>query len=236
MLEELKQQVWSANLGIVKHNLVILTWGNISGIDREQGLVVIKPSGVEYDEMKAEDMVVVSLQTGAVVEGNFSPSSDTPTHLELYRAFPKAGGVLHTHSQWATVFAQMGRGIPALGTTHADYFYGEIPCTRRMTDQEIMGEYEHETGRVIVETFRQSDASQCPGVLVHSHGPFAWGKDPQEALHNGMVIEECAMMAWHVMAANGFTAEPIQPSLLDKHYLRKHGKDAYYGQKNARGK
>lgn len=194
MLETLKQQVLQANLLLPKYNLVTFTWGNVSGIDREKGLVVIKPSGVSYEEMKASDMVVVDLD-GRVVEGALHPSSDTDTHLALYKAFPNLGGIVHTHSRWATIFAQQGRGIPALGTTHADYFYGEIPCTRRMTEEEIAGRYELETGHVIVETFADMDPDAIPAALVHSHGPFAWGKDPMEAVHNAVVLEEVAFMA-----------------------------------------
>lgn len=230
MLEQLKQTVLEANLLLPKHGLVTFTWGNVSGIDREQGLVVIKPSGVEYDEMTAEDMVVVSLD-GKRVEGDLNPSSDTPTHLELYKAFPNVGGIVHTHSRWATIFAQAGMGVPALGTTHADYFYGEIPCTRRMTATEIQGEYEKETGTVIIERFAGMNPDDIPAVLVHSHGPFTWGVDAMNAVHNAVVLEEVAMMAWHNLALSGNTIEPMQRVLLDKHYLRKHGANAYYGQK-----
>lgn len=229
MLEQLKKTVLDANLLLPKHGLVTFTWGNVSGIDREQGLVVIKPSGVEYDEMTADDMVVVSLD-GKRVEGKLNPSSDTPTHLELYKAFPNVGGIVHTHSRWATIFAQSGMGVPALGTTHADYFYGEIPCTRRMTDAEIQGEYEKETGTVIIERFAGLNADDVPAVLVHSHGPFAWGTDAMNAVHNAVVLEEVSMMAWHNLSLSGNTIEPMQQVLLDKHYLRKHGANAYYGQ------
>ena len=229
MLEALKERVWQANLLLPQYNLVTFTWGNVSGIDRERGLVVIKPSGVEYDAMTAEDMVVVDLE-GKVVEGNWRPSSDTPTHVELYKAFPGCGGIVHTHSRWATTFAKAGRGIPAMGTTQGDYFYGEIPCTRPMSAEEIQGEYEKETGKVIVETFAARDAVAVPGVLVFSHGPFAWGKDPMEAVHNAVVMEEVAFMDWHAMMLNPDLG-PMQQELLDKHYLRKHGKNAYYGQK-----
>ena len=229
MLETLKEQVLEANLRLPEAGLVVFTWGNVSGIDRASGLVVIKPSGLPYDGMKAEDMVVVDL-TGKVVEGKWKPSSDTPTHLELYKAFPGCGGIVHTHSRWATTFAQAGRDIPAMGTTHGDYFYGDIPCTRKMTPEEIAGEYEKETGLVITETFRGRDAMEVPAVLVHSHGPFAWGKDPAEAVHNAVVLEEVAFMAWHAMALDP-AAGRMQQELLDKHYLRKHGKNAYYGQK-----
>ncbi|MFT3890951.1 MAG: L-ribulose-5-phosphate 4-epimerase AraD [Anaerolineales bacterium] len=187
MLKKLKEQVFQANLLLPEHGLVVFTWGNVSGIDRKKGLVVIKPSGVSYEKMKAEDMVVVELETGKVVEGKLKPSSDTATHIELYKAFPNIGGIVHTHSRWATTFAQAGRGIAALGTTHGDYFYGEIPCTRKMTEAEIEGEYEKETGTVIKETFQGKDPDAIPAVLVHSHGPFAWGKDPMDAVHNAVV-------------------------------------------------
>lgn len=229
MLEQLKEQVFQANLQLPKHGLVTFTWGNVSGIDRQQGLVVIKPSGVSYDDMQAADMVVVELGTGKVLDGKLKPSSDTPTHLELYKAFPNIGGVVHTHSRWATSFAQSGRGIAALGTTHGDYFYGEIPCTRKMTKAEIQGEYEKETGLVIMETFRGRDPDAIPAVLVYSHGPFAWGRDPLDAVHNAVVLEEVAFMNFHAMQlAPG--VPPMQQELLDKHYLRKHGANAYYGQ------
>ncbi|MBR3059420.1 MAG: L-ribulose-5-phosphate 4-epimerase [Oscillospiraceae bacterium] len=228
-MEALKEQVLEANLRLPKAGLVVFTWGNVSGIDRASGLVVIKPSGLPYEGMRAEDMVVVDL-AGKVVEGKWKPSSDTPTHLELYKAFPGCGGIVHTHSRWATTFAQAGRDVPAMGTTHGDYFYGDIPCTRKMTPEEIAGEYEKETGLVITETFRGRDAMEIPAVLVHSHGPFTWGKDPAEAVHNAVVLEEVAFMAWHAMALNP-AAGRMQQELLDKHYLRKHGKNAYYGQK-----
>ena len=231
MLEQLKEQVWKANLLLPKYNLVTFTWGNVSGIDREAGLFVIKPSGVEYDGMTADDMVVVDLN-GKVVEGKWKPSSDTPTHLELYKAFPECGGIVHTHSRWATSFAQAGKDIPAMGTTQGDYFYGSIPCTRPMTDAEIKGEYEKETGTVIIETFRSRgiDPAQVPGVTVFSHGPFAWGKDAMEAVHNAVVMEEVAFMDFHAMLLTPGLPS-MQQTLLDKHYLRKHGKNAYYGQK-----
>ncbi|MGN0979882.1 MAG: L-ribulose-5-phosphate 4-epimerase [Candidatus Avoscillospira sp.] len=228
MLEQLKEQVLQANLLLPKHDLVTFTWGNVSGIDRASGLVVIKPSGVSYDGMTAGDMVVVDLD-GKVVEGKWKPSSDTPTHVALYRAFPGLGGIVHTHSRWATTFAQAGRGIPAMGTTQGDYFYGEIPCTRPMTDAEIQGEYEKETGNVIIETFQGVDPMTIPAVLVYSHGPFAWGKDPMEAVHNAVVLEEVAFMDWHAMVLNP-SQGPMQQTLLNKHYLRKHGPGAYYGQ------
>ncbi len=230
MLEKLKEQVCKANLLLPKYNLVTFTWGNVSGVDREKGLMVIKPSGVEYDEMKPADMVVVDLKTGKKVEGELNPSSDTDTHVVLYNTFPNIGGVVHTHSRWATTFAQAGRGIPALGTTHADYFYGEIPCTRKMTPAEIGGKYELETGNVITETFKNIKADDIPSVLVHSHGPFSWGTDPFNAVHNAVVLEELAFMAWHNLIMNP-QLPTMQQELLDKHYLRKHGENAYYGQK-----
>lgn len=230
MLEALKQSVFDANLLLPKHGLVTFTWGNVSGVDREQGLMVIKPSGVEYDTMRAEDMVVVDLKTGKKVEGKLNPSSDTDTHVVLYNAFPEIGGIVHTHSRWATTFAQAGQGIPALGTTHGDYFYGEIPCTRKMTPAEIGGRYEWETGNVIAETFKDKSAKDIPAVLVHSHGPFCWGTDPKNAVHNAVVLEEVAFMGWHALQMNP-DLPPMQQELLDKHYLRKHGANAYYGQK-----
>lgn len=229
MLEELKKAVCKANLELPRHGLVTFTWGNVSGVDRELGLMVIKPSGVEYDGMSPEDMVVVSLATGEAVEGKWKPSSDTATHVALYNAFPNIGGVVHTHSRWATSWAQAGRSIPAYGTTHGDYFYGPIPCTRKMTPEEIRGAYELETGNVIVETFAGSSADQIPAVLVHSHGPFAWGVSPMDAVHNAVVLEELAFMAFHTEALTP-NMPSMQQELLDKHYLRKHGKDAYYGQ------
>lgn len=230
MLEALKEKVLQANLLLPKHDLVTFTWGNVSEIDRESGLIVIKPSGVDYDGMKAEDMVVLDLD-GKVVEGHYKPSSDTPTHIALYKAFPGIGGVVHTHSRWATSFAQAGSGITAYGTTQGDTFYGEIPCTRKMTPEEIGGEYELETGNVIIETFnkRGIDPLQVPAVLVNSHGPFTWGKDANDAVHNSVVLEECAFMAFHAKMINPDLGA-MQQELLDKHYLRKHGKNAYYGQ------
>jgi L-ribulose-5-phosphate 4-epimerase len=230
MLKKLKEQVFRANLLLPKHGLITFTWGNVSGIDREKGLVVIKPSGVAYETMKARDMVIVELETGQVVDGELKPSSDTPTHLELYKAFPNIGGIVHTHSRWATSFAQAGRGIAAHGTTHGDYFYGEIPCTRKMTVEEIQGEYEKETGLVIIETFKDKNPDAIPAVLVYSHGPFAWGGDPMEAVHNAVVLEEIACMNIHTSLLNP-GIQPMQQELLDKHYLRKHGANAYYGQK-----
>ncbi len=229
MLEQLKKEVLKANLLLPKHGLITFTWGNVSGIDREKGLVVIKPSGVEYDEMTEEDMVVVSLETGERVEGKLRPSSDTPTHIALYKAFPNIGGVVHTHSRWATVYAQAGRGIRPFGTTHADYFYGEIPCTRKMTAAEIAGEYEKETGAVIIEAFQGKSPDDMPAALVYSHGPFAWGKSPENAVHNAVVLEEVAFMAWHCESLSPEICD-MQKELLDKHYLRKHGANAYYGQ------
>ena len=228
MLEELKKDVCKANLLLPKYNLVTFTWGNVSALDRETGLVVIKPSGVPYENMSEDDMVVVDLD-GKVVEGKWRPSSDTPTHIELYKAFPSCGGIVHTHSRWATSFAQAGRGIAPLGTTQGDYFYGEIPCTREMTDEEIKGEYEKETGKVIVETFRDIDPAEIPAVLVKSHGPFTWGSDAFEAVHNAVVLEEVAFMNFHSLMINPDQTR-MQQTLLDKHYLRKHGKNAYYGQ------
>lgn len=231
MLEELKRTVCEANLLLPRHGLVTFTWGNVSGVDREGGLMVIKPSGVAYEDMGPEDMVVIRLSDGERVEGRCKPSSDTDTHLALYRAFPGLGGIVHTHSRWATSFAQAGRDVPALGTTQGDYFYGDIPCTRRMTPEEIGGRYELETGNVIVETFRtrRIDPDQVPAALVCSHGPFAWGTDPLDAVHNAVVLEEVAFMAFHAMALNP-DLPPMQRELLDKHYLRKHGPGAYYGQ------
>ena len=230
MLKKLKKQVLEANLALPAHGLVTFTWGNVSGIDRERGLVVIKPSGVAYEGMTVDDMVVIDMD-GNVVDGHWKPSSDTPTHLALYKAFPACGGVVHTHSRWATSFAQAGRGIPAMGTTQGDYFYGEIPCTRLMTPEEIAGEYELETGNVIIETFaeRGVDPAAVPGVLVNSHGPFAWGKDAAEAVHNAVVMEEVAFMDFIALSLEP-GREPMQQELLDKHYLRKHGANAYYGQ------
>ena len=227
MLEELKEKTLQANLMLPAHGLVTFTWGNVSGIDREKGLVVIKPSGVEYDDMKAQDMVVVDLE-GNVVEGSLKPSSDTPTHIALYKAFPNIGGVVHTHSRWATVFAQCGAGIPPLGTTHGDYFYGEIPCTRRMTDAEIHGEYEKETGTVIIERFKDLQPDDIPAVLVNSHGPFAWGTSAADALHNAVVLEEVARMAALSLSINPSIS--MNRDIVMKHYERKHGKNAYYGQ------
>ena len=231
MLEDLKRQVLEANLALPKHNLVTLTWGNVSAVDRERGVLVIKPSGVDYSIMTADDMVVVSIETGEVVEGTKKPSSDTPTHRLLYQAFPSIGGIVHTHSRHATIWSQAGLDLPAWGTTHADYFYGAIPCTRQMTVEEINGEYEYQTGEVIIETFEERGRSpaQIPAVLVHSHGPFAWGKNAADAVHNAVVLEECAYMGlFSRQLAPQLPA--MQNELLDKHYLRKHGANAYYGQ------
>jgi L-ribulose-5-phosphate 4-epimerase len=230
MLNELKRQVLAANLSLPAYGLVTFTWGNVSAIDRQSGLVVIKPSGIAYEAMTLEDLVVVDLE-GKVREGHRKPSSDTATHLALYRAFADIGGVVHTHSRNATIWAQAGQPIPALGTTHADYFYGDIPCTRPMSEAEIAGDYEGETGKVIIETFNQAgrDPQQVPGVLVYSHGPFAWGKDAADAVHNAVVLEEVAIMAMATRQLAPAIA-PMQPELLDKHVLRKHGKHAYYGQ------
>ncbi len=227
MLSDLKESVCQANLDLVKLGLVIFTWGNVSGADRSRGLVVIKPSGISYGEMKASDMVVVDME-GKVVEGKLKPSSDTATHLIIYQAFPGTGGIVHTHSPWATAWAQAGMALPALGTTHADYFHGAVPCTRRLTPGETAEAYEAETGNVIVETFQNLDPEAIPGVLVQNHGPFTWGRDPGEAVHNARVLEEVAMMAYHTRQLN--PSAGMERYLLDRHFLRKHGKDAYYGQ------
>lgn len=228
MLEALKKEVCQANLDLVKHGLVIFTWGNVSAIDRASGLVVIKPSGVSYDDMKPEDMVVVDLWKGTVVEGKLKPSSDTPTHLVLYRTFPTIGGVVHTHSTYATAWAQAGTDIPSIGTTHADYFSGPIPCTRDMSPNEVGGAYEEETGNVIVERFRKLNPEYIPGVLVKNHGPFSWGKDANEAVHNAVVMEQVAKMAFIAFSVNPQLT--MNPNLIQKHFYRKHGPDAYYGQ------
>ncbi len=231
MLEHLKEQVYKANMALVEHGLVIFTWGNVSGIDREKGLVVIKPSGVSYDVMKADDMVVVDLATGAVVEGDLRPSSDTPTHLAIYRAWPEVGGVVHTHSTYATAWAQAGIDLPNIGTTHADYFHNAIPCTPDMTESEVKGDYELETGNVIVNTFNGGGINpmHTPGVLVKNHGPFAWGKTPDEAVHNAVVMEQVAKMAFVAYQVNPHLT--MNPLLVEKHFNRKHGPNAYYGQK-----
>lgn len=234
MLEDLKKKVFDANLQLVKYNLVVLTWGNVSAIDREKSLVVIKPSGVPYDTMKAEDMVVMDLE-GNKIEGNLNPSSDTPTHLELYRNFNGIGGIVHTHSSWACSWAQSGRDIPAYGTTHADFANGSIPCARGLSQSEVEDEYELNTGKVIVEEFekRGISAAECPAVLVHRHGPFTWGKDPFKAVENALILEEVAKMAYRTEAVSAFHDSSdigIEQYLLNKHYQRKHGKNAYYGQ------
>lgn len=229
-LDELKRDVWRANMELVERKLVLYTWGNVSAIDRECGLVVIKPSGVDYATMKPDQMVVLSLEDGSVVEGSLRPSSDAPTHLALYRAFPAIGGVAHTHSTWATVWAQAGRGIPCYGTTHADYYYGEVPCTRPMTPAEIESEYEANTGNVIIERFQGIDPTMIPAVLVFQHGPFTWGKNAAKAVESSAVLEQVAQMAHAAELANP-KVKPIQKELLDKHFLRKHGANAYYGQK-----
>jgi len=228
MYEQIRQEVWEANLQLPKYGLVTFTWGNVSAIDRKRGIVAIKPSGVSYDSMRPEDIVLVDLD-GNVVDSRLKPSSDTPTHLELYRSFDTIGAIVHTHAPWATSWAQSGRPIPAFGTTHADYFYGEIPCTRPMTKSEIEGAYERETGKVIVEALQGRDPLQVPGVLVHGHAPFNWGRNAQEAVHNAVVLEEVAKMAIHTLALNP-AASAIDQALLDKHFLRKHGANAYYGQ------
>lgn len=235
MLEELKEKVFEANLKLVEYGLVVLTWGNVSGIDREKGLFVIKPSGVPYDTMKASDMVVMDLE-GNKVEGDLNPSSDTPTHLELYRNYRNIGGVVHTHSSWACSWAQAGRDVPAYGTTHADFSNGCIPCARGLTKEEVEGEYELNTGKVIVEEFgkRNISPNECPAVLVHRHGPFAWGKDPFKAVENALILEEISRMAYQTERISSFEGSGnigIEQYLLDKHYQRKHGKNAYYGQK-----
>lgn len=233
MLEQLKERVYKANMELPQKGLVTYTWGNVSGIDRETNLVVIKPSGVEYEDMKASDMVVVDLD-GNIVEGDYKPSSDTATHLELYKASEDIGGIVHTHSRMATSFAQSGRGIPAFGTTHGDYFYGDVPCTRPMKNEEIQGEYEKETGTVIVETFKETNTSfgDIPAVLVHEHGPFTWGASPEKAVYHAVVLEEVANMAFATTILKSTEeVSSMKQTLLDKHFLRKHGKNAYYGQK-----
>lgn len=229
MLDHLRQQVLAANLLLPKYALVTLTWGNVSGIDRASGLVVIKPSGVNYTALTAEDMVIVDLD-GKIIEGKLNPSSDTPTHVELYKAFPNIGGIVHAHSRWATSFAQAGKPIEPTGTTHADYFYGTIPCTRQMTPAEIAGNYEKETGKLIVETFRPLDPDSVPAILIQNHGPFCWGETPEKAVETAVVLEEVAFMHFHALKLNSDLLL-MQNELLDKHFLRKHGKDAYYGQK-----
>lgn len=230
MLESLRKEVYEANLLLPQYNLITFTWGNVSGIDRETGYVVIKPSGVEYEELTPENMVIVNLE-GKVIEGDLNPSSDTATHLELYKEFPDIRGIVHTHSPWAVSFAQAGLGIPAAGTTQADYFYGTIPVTREMKENEIREEYEKQTGAVILETFREGkiNPNQVPGVLVNDHGPFTWGDTPEEAVHNSVVLEQVAEMTYHSLQLNSKNIGMSQ-NLLDKHYLRKHGESAYYGQ------
>lgn len=234
MLEELKQKVFETNLQLVKYNLVVLTWGNVSAIDREKGLFVIKPSGVSYDKMTADDMVVMDLN-GNKVEGELNPSSDTPTHSELYNRFDNIGGVVHTHSSWACAWAQAGRDIPAYGTTHADFANGAVPCTRGLTEEEVYGKYELNTGKVIVEEFAKRGISpqECPAVLIHRHGPFTWGNDPFKAVENALILEEVAKMAMRTEQVASMSDDSnigIEGYLLDKHYQRKHGKNAYYGQ------
>ncbi|MEG0251605.1 MAG: L-ribulose-5-phosphate 4-epimerase [Christensenellaceae bacterium] len=228
MLSELKKMVYEANMLLPQYELVTFTWGNVSGIDRARGLVVIKPSGVAYDELSYKDMVVVDLN-GNVIEGEYAPSSDTPTHIEIYKHFDGVGGVTHTHSQWATAWAQAGMDIKALGTTHADYMYGDVPCTRALTQKEIQCEYEKQTGKVIVECCPHADV--IPSVLVRNHGPFTWGSDAKKSVENAVVLEQVAKMAFISTMLSGGTLDSMPQMLLDKHYLRKHGKDAYYGQK-----
>ena len=233
MLESLKEQVYEANMLLPKHGLVTFTWGNVSGIDRDKGLFVIKPSGVPYETMKPEDMVVMDLE-GNKVEGKLNPSSDTPTHLELYRQFADIGGVVHTHSRWATIWAQAGREIPAYGTTQADYFYGAVPCVPALSREQVERAYELETGKAIVAYFREHNINPqyVPAVLLHTHGPFSWGKNPDEAVHNAVVLEEVAMMAWHTEALPTVSPRAPMPDYIkDKHFMRKHGPNAYYGQK-----
>jgi L-ribulose-5-phosphate 4-epimerase len=229
VLEELKRQVYETNMQLPKYKLVTFTWGNVSGIDQETKRIVIKPSGMRYENMNMEDMVVVDLATGNVVEGRWKPSSDTPTHLELYRHFDTIGGIVHTHSRWATIYAQTKKSVPPLGTTHGDYFFGPVPCTRLLSTSEIEMDYERETGKVIVETFAGQNPLDIPAVLVASHGPFTWGRDPFEAVHNAVVLEEIAFMAWHSQMFNQ-NLESMDKMLLKKHFLRKHGENAYYGQ------
>lgn len=229
MFRDIKERVYKANMRLKKSNLVVLTWGNVSEIDRNRGVVVIKPSGVSYDTMSADDMVVVNLK-GDVVEGKLNPSSDIDTHLEIYKAFDDVGGITHTHSRWATIFAQAGQSIQALGTTHADTFYGDIPITRKLTKEEICGQYEKETGKIIVEAFNSINPIDIPAVLVNSHGPFTWGKNADKSVENAIILEEVAMMAWNTIKLN--PQVEFQKELLDKHYFRKHGKNAYYGQRS----
>lgn len=228
MLEQLKKEVLKANLDLPAYKLVTLTWGNVSGIDRGKGMIVIKPSGVPYNEMEVGHMVVLDLN-GNVIEGDLKPSSDTPTHLVLYKSFNDIGGIVHTHSPWATSWAQAGKGIAALGTTHADYFHGEIPCTRKMKREEISNDYEKKTGHLIVETFEDKNENEIPAVLVNSHGPFVWGENAVQSVHNAVVLEEMAKMAYNTFNLNPLVHK-IDKALMDKHFLRKHGKNAYYGQ------
>jgi L-ribulose-5-phosphate 4-epimerase len=230
MLKALKEEVLKANLDLPRYGLVTFTWGNVSGIDRDKGLVVIKPSGVPYDELKVEHLVVLDLE-GNKVEGDLNPSSDTATHLVLYRSFKEINGIVHTHSSWATSWAQAGRSIPCFGTTHADYFYGSIPCTRKMTKEEVEGNYEENTGHVIVEAFKELNPIYVPGALVEDHGPFSWGKSPDNAVHNAVVLEEVAKMAFNTLMLSSGNAEPASDYILNKHFMRKHGTSAYYGQK-----
>ncbi|MDR0943759.1 MAG: L-ribulose-5-phosphate 4-epimerase [Ruminococcus sp.] len=233
MYDELKKAVYDANMALPAHGLVTLTWGNVSGVDRDAGIMAIKPSGVEYSQMKPEDMVIVRLSDGEVIDSKLKPSSDTPTHLVLYRNFPEIGGVCHTHSRFATIFSQLGVGIPPLGTTHADYFYGEIPCTSAMTAIQIENDYEANTGEVIVNAFKERDCNSVPAVLVCEHGPFTWGNSAAKAVENAVVLEEVAFMAWHTLmleSPTGIFNNKMDQKLLDKHFLRKHGKNAYYGQ------
>lgn len=232
MLEELKQRVFEQNMALKESGLVILTWGNASSIDRESGLIVIKPSGVPYSKMKASDMVVTDLE-GKVIEGDLRPSSDLLTHLELYKAFPSIGGVVHTHSTYAVSFAQSGRAITPYGTTHADTFYGEVPCSRALSEKEINEDYERNTGKVIVETFKGKDYEAIPAILIKNHGPFTWGSSVEKAVENAIVLEEVAKMAYLSETLNQNIA-PVDPYLLDKHYFRKHGANAYYGQKEGK--
>nr|WP_302599454.1 L-ribulose-5-phosphate 4-epimerase [uncultured Cellulosilyticum sp.] len=228
MLEELKKQVYEANMELVKRNLVVYTWGNVSGVDRESGYFIIKPSGVDYEKLKPEDMVVMDLE-GNKIEGEYKPSSDTATHLELYKAFPEIGGIVHTHSPWATSWAQAGRSVPCYGTTHADYFYGSIPCTRNLTKDEIETDYEKNTGLVIIETFKDLNPVYVPAVLCMNHGPFTWGKDAKEAVYHAVVLEEVSKMAAQTEMMNSHV-RPAPDTIKEKHFMRKHGKNAYYGQ------
>ena len=230
MLDDLREIVYRANLQLPQYGLVTFTWGNVSGIDRENGVIAIKPSGVPYEDLSVDSIVIVDLETGEPLENQLNPSSDTPTHIELYKAFANIGGIVHTHSRWATIFAQAGQTLRALGTTHADYFFGEIPCTRKMSNEEIHDDYEKRTGLVIKELFKDKDPDTIPAALIHSHGPFVWGKTPMEAVKNAVILEEIAYMNFHTQMLDSDIL-PMQQELLDKHYLRKHGVNAYYGQK-----